>query len=79
RGKLCTLCTKVLQRLEAKAGQKPDQDKVKMTLDKGCQALGQPLASTCRWLVKKFRQKVRVALQTGELPQKFCTALRLCK
>ncbi|NXE57977.1 NKL protein, partial [Casuarius casuarius] len=78
-GKKCALCIKILQRIKDAAGDEPDEDAVQAALSGACKAVGKRLSRVCKWLVKKYQEKITEALENGQDPQDICKAMRLCK
>ncbi|XP_075300654.1 granulysin [Opisthocomus hoazin] len=79
RGKKCGLCTKILARAKAMAGEEPDEAAVDAALGKVCRALGRRLGRLCRGLVKRYRERIRQALSDGAQPRAACAALGFCE
>ncbi|KAM4756441.1 uncharacterized protein ACIQIH_019217 isoform 2-T2 [Cyanocitta cristata] len=79
RGIKCKLCTKALKKIQALAGDDPDEAAVAAALQKGCQALGRVKGKLCQQLVKKFRDQITEELQNGDTPRDICTALGICQ
>ncbi|NXG40262.1 NKL protein, partial [Dromaius novaehollandiae] len=78
-GKKCALCTKIVQRIKDAAGEEPDEDAVQAALAGACKAVGKRLGRMCKWLVKKYGEKITEALENSQDPQDICKAMRLCK
>ncbi|NWT33703.1 SAP protein, partial [Cardinalis cardinalis] len=74
----CRLCTKVLKKIQALAGDDPDESAVQAALQKGCRALGRAVGKRCQQLVSKYREQISEGLQNGDLPQDICAAIGLC-
>ncbi|NXS49196.1 NKL protein, partial [Balaeniceps rex] len=79
RGKKCRLCTKILDKVKAIAGDDPDEAAVDAALGKVCRALGKSLGRVCKRLVKKYRDQITEALQNGNQAQDTCAAIGFCK
>ncbi|NWH68271.1 NKL protein, partial [Geococcyx californianus] len=77
--KKCSMCTKILKRMKALAGDDPDEEAVAAALDKGCRPLGKLLRRFCKWLGKKMREKISSVLQDGDEPRAACATLGFCK
>ncbi|NXO43760.1 SAP protein, partial [Locustella ochotensis] len=75
----CSLCTKVLKKIQALAGDDPDEEAVAAALQKGCRALGRTMGRKCQWLVKKYQSEITNGLQNGDMPQDICTAIGICR
>ncbi|NWV63274.1 NKL protein, partial [Malurus elegans] len=75
----CSLCTKILEKIQALAGDDPDEAAVLAALRKGCRKLGRLMAKPCQQLVKKYRDQITEGLQNGDAPRNICTALRICR
>ncbi|NXA60711.1 SAP protein, partial [Mohoua ochrocephala] len=79
KGIKCSLCTKILKKMQALAGDDPDEEAVVAALRKGCQALGRTKGKLCQQLVNKYRDQIIDGLQNGDMPQDICTAMRICR
>ncbi|NWT98269.1 SAP protein, partial [Urocynchramus pylzowi] len=79
RGIKCSLCTKVLKKMQALAGDNPDQSAVTAALKKGCRVLGRVLGKKCQWLVDKYRGQITEGLQDGDTPRDICAAMGICR
>ncbi|NXW57369.1 NKL protein, partial [Eurystomus gularis] len=79
RGIKCSLCTKILKKIKAMAGEDPDEAAVDTALGKACQVLGKRVGRICKQLVKKYRDKIVEALQNGDQPREACVAIGFCK
>nr|XP_030145989.3 antimicrobial peptide NK-lysin isoform X2 [Taeniopygia guttata] len=79
RGIKCSLCTKVLKKIQSLAGDDPDESAVAEAMRKGCRALGRAVGKVCKRLVKKYQDKISEALQNGDTPQDICTAMGICR
>ncbi|NXW69371.1 NKL protein, partial [Hirundo rustica] len=79
RGIKCRLCTKVLKRIQALAGDNPDKAAVEAALQKGCRMLGRAMGRQCRRLVKKYQDQITEGLQNGEMPRDICAAMGICQ
>ncbi|XP_008637103.2 prosaposin-like isoform X1 [Corvus cornix cornix] len=79
RGIKCRLCTKALKKIQALAGDDPDEAAVVAALQKGCQVLGRAKGKLCQQLVKKYRDQITEALQNGDTPRDICTAMGICR
>ncbi|NXP67420.1 SAP protein, partial [Chloropsis cyanopogon] len=75
----CSLCITVLKKIQALAGDDPDEAAVVAALKKGCRALGRMLSKQCQRLVDKYRDTISEGLQNGDMPQDICTAMRMCR
>ncbi|NWV53862.1 NKL protein, partial [Daphoenositta chrysoptera] len=75
----CRLCTKALKKIQALAGDDPDEAAVAAALQKGCRALGRAKGRLCQQLVNKFREQITEALQNGDTPRDICTAIGICR
>ncbi|NXV86763.1 NKL protein, partial [Calonectris borealis] len=78
-GQKCGLCTKILQRIKAMAGEDPDEAAVEAALGKACGALGKRLGRVCKRLVRKYREQIGEALRNGDRPRDTCAALGFCR
>ncbi|NXQ13974.1 NKL protein, partial [Peucedramus taeniatus] len=79
RGIKCSLCTKALKKIQALAGDDPDESAVAAALQKGCRALGRIMGRLCQRLVDKYQDQITQGLQNGDLPRDICTAMRICR
>ncbi|NXN86895.1 NKL protein, partial [Bombycilla garrulus] len=79
KGIKCSLCTKVLKKIQALAGDDPDETAVASALQKGCQKLGRTVGKMCKWMVKKYQDQISEGLQNGDMPRDICTAIGICK
>ncbi|XP_038016326.1 prosaposin-like isoform X2 [Motacilla alba alba] len=79
RGIKCSLCTKALKKIQALAGDNPDESAVTAALEKGCRVLGRLVGKLCRRLVNKYRAQITEGLQNGDTPRDICTAVGICK
>ncbi|NXS05571.1 NKL protein, partial [Oxylabes madagascariensis] len=79
RGFKCSLCTKALKKIQALAGDNPDQAAVAAALQKGCRALGRTVGRLCQRLVKKYQDEITDGLQNGDMPRDICTAIGVCR
>ncbi|NXB16727.1 SAP protein, partial [Rhagologus leucostigma] len=79
RGIKCRLCTKALKKIQALAGDDPDEAAVVAVLKKGCQVLGRVKGKLCQQLVNKYRDQITEGLQNGDMPQDICTAMGICR
>ncbi|NXO75263.1 NKL protein, partial [Sitta europaea] len=79
RGIKCSLCTKALKKIQALAGDDPDEAAVAAALQKGCRALGRVMGRLCQRLVKKYKSQITEGLQNGDMPRDICTALGICR
>ncbi|NXF26886.1 NKL protein, partial [Rhodinocichla rosea] len=79
RGIKCSLCTKVLKKIQALAGDDPDESAVQAALQKGCRALRGARGRQCQQLVKKYQEQISEGLQNGDLPRDICTAMGICR
>ncbi|XP_077645351.1 granulysin isoform X2 [Lonchura striata] len=75
----CSLCTKVLKKIQSLAGDDPDESAVAAAMRKGCRALGRVVGKVCKRIVNKYRDKISEALQNGETPQEICSAMGICR
>ncbi|XP_064587368.1 saposin-C-like isoform X2 [Zonotrichia leucophrys gambelii] len=75
----CSLCTKVLKKMQDLAGDDPDESAVQAALQKGCRALGRRLGKQCQQLVSKYQEQISEGLQNGDMPKDICTAIGLCR
>ncbi|XP_036252563.1 prosaposin-like isoform X2 [Molothrus ater] len=75
----CSLCTKVLKKIQALAGDDPDESAVQAALKKGCRALGRSVGKKCQKLVSKYQEQISEGLQNGDLPQDICAAIGICR
>ncbi|NXA71334.1 SAP protein, partial [Thryothorus ludovicianus] len=75
----CKLCTKVLKKIQALAGDDPDEAAVAAALQKGCRQLGRRVGKVCQQLVKKYKDQIAEGLQNGDMPQDICAALGICQ
>ncbi|NXD94735.1 SAP protein, partial [Chaetorhynchus papuensis] len=78
RGFKCKLCTKALKKIQALAGDDPDEAAVAAALQKGCQVLGRAKGKRCQQLVNKYRDQITEGLQNGDMPQDICAAMGIC-
>ncbi|NXS81560.1 SAP protein, partial [Erpornis zantholeuca] len=79
KGLKCKLCTRALKKIQALAGDDPDEDAVAAALQKGCQALGRSKGRLCQQLVNKYRDQITEGLQNGDMPQDICAAIGICR
>ncbi|NXM60789.1 SAP protein, partial [Illadopsis cleaveri] len=79
RGIKCSLCTKVLKKIQALAGDNPDKAAVAAALQKGCRVLGQAMGKLCQRLVKKYQDQITDGLQNGDTPRDICNAMGICR
>ncbi|NXK69321.1 SAP protein, partial [Sylvietta virens] len=79
RGIKCSLCTKALKKMQALAGDNPDEAAVAAALQKGCRVLGRATGRLCQRLVKKYRDQITDGLQNGDTPWDICTAVGICQ
>ncbi|RLV76308.1 hypothetical protein DV515_00017097 [Chloebia gouldiae] len=79
RGIKCSLCTKVLKKIQSLAGDDPDESAVAAALRKGCRVLGRVAGKVCKRLVKKYKDKISEALQNGDTPRDICSAMGICR
>ncbi|NXH35768.1 SAP protein, partial [Myiagra hebetior] len=79
RGIKCKLCTKALKKIQALAGDDPDESAVAAALQKGCQMLGRTKGKLCQQLVKKYRDQITEGLQNGDMPRDICSAIGICQ
>ncbi|NXF77408.1 NKL protein, partial [Sclerurus mexicanus] len=75
----CSLCTKVLKKIQKMAGDDPDEDAVKAALQKGCRWLGRVLGKLCHKMVSQYQEQISEGLQNGDTPQDICSAMGFCK
>ncbi|NXL15962.1 NKL protein, partial [Setophaga kirtlandii] len=74
----CRLCTKVLKKIQALAGDDPDESAVQAALKKGCRALGRTAGKQCQRLVSKYQEQISEGLQNGDMPEDICAAIGIC-
>ncbi|NWU32174.1 SAP protein, partial [Dyaphorophyia castanea] len=79
RGINCRLCTKVLKKIQALAGDDPDEAAVAAAMKKGCQVLGRTKGKLCQQLVNKYQDQITEGLQNGDMPRDICTAMGICQ
>ncbi|NXI86774.1 SAP protein, partial [Rhipidura dahli] len=79
RGLKCKLCTKALKKIQALAGDNPNEEAVAAALQKGCRVLGRVMGKLCQKLVNKYRDQITEGLQNGDMPQDICTAMGICR
>ncbi|NXX21061.1 NKL protein, partial [Podargus strigoides] len=79
RGKKCSLCTKILGKVKAMAGEDPDEAAVAAALSKCCGARAGPWGRLCRRLLRKYRDRIGAALRDGRDPRAVCAAIGLCR
>ncbi|NXO71314.1 NKL protein, partial [Phainopepla nitens] len=79
RGIKCSLCTKILKKIQALAGDDPDEAAVAAALQKACRKLGRTVGKVCQRLVKKYQDQISEGLQNGDMPQDICTAMGICQ
>ncbi|NXQ05389.1 SAP protein, partial [Vidua macroura] len=79
RGIKCSLCTKVLKKIQSLAGDNPDELAVAAALQKGCRMLGRVLGKVCQRLMNKYRDQIKEELQNGDTPRDICTAMGICR
>ncbi|NXO12286.1 NKL protein, partial [Oriolus oriolus] len=79
KGIKCRLCVKALKKIQALAGDDPDEAAVVAALQKGCRALGRVKGKLCQLLVNKYRDQITEGLQNGDMPQDICAAMGICK
>ncbi|NXA99894.1 SAP protein, partial [Cnemophilus loriae] len=75
----CSLCTKALKKIQALAGDNPDEAAVAAALQKGCRALGRVMGRLCQKLVNKYQDQITEGLQNGDMPRDICAALGICQ
>ncbi|NXM40951.1 SAP protein, partial [Gymnorhina tibicen] len=75
----CKLCTKALKKMQALAGDDPDEAAVVAALKKGCKALGRAKGRLCQQLVNKYQDQITEGLQNGDMPRNICTAIGICR
>ncbi|NWR39064.1 SAP protein, partial [Tachuris rubrigastra] len=75
----CSLCTKILKKIQRLAGDDPDEEAVTAALKKGCRLLGRSLGKQCRKLVSQYEDQISQGLQNGDTPQDICTTIGFCK
>ncbi|CAN8205730.1 unnamed protein product [Coccothraustes coccothraustes] len=79
KGIKCRLCIKVLKKLQALAGDNPDESAVEAALKKACQALGRSVGRLCQKVMNKYREQITEGLQNGDMPRDICTAMGICR
>ncbi|NXB71159.1 SAP protein, partial [Donacobius atricapilla] len=79
KGLKCRQCKKVLKKIQALAGDNPDEAAVAAALQKGCRVLGRAMGRLCQRLVKKYQNKITEELQNGDMPQDICAAMGMCQ
>ncbi|NWT54407.1 SAP protein, partial [Erythrocercus mccallii] len=79
KGIKCSLCTKALKKIQALAGDNPDEAAVAAAMQKGCRALGRTMGRLCQRLLKKYRDQITDGLQNGDTPRDICTAMGICQ
>ncbi|NWW77341.1 SAP protein, partial [Climacteris rufus] len=79
RGIKCSLCTRALKKIQALAGDNPDEAAVTAALQKGCRALGRVVGKVCQRLVNKYQDQITEGLQNGDTPRNICTAIGICR
>ncbi|NWV86351.1 SAP protein, partial [Dasyornis broadbenti] len=79
RGIKCSLCTRVLKKIQALAGDNPDEAAVAAALQKGCRALGRVIGRLCQRLVNKYQDQITEGLQNGDTPRDICSAMGICR
>ncbi|NWT09100.1 SAP protein, partial [Vireo altiloquus] len=79
KGIKCSLCTKALKKIQALAGDDPDEDAVAAALQRGCTVLGRAKGKLCQQLVNKFRDQITEGLQNGDTPRDICAAMGICR
>ncbi|NXM09938.1 SAP protein, partial [Ploceus nigricollis] len=79
RGIKCRLCTKVLKKIQALAGDNPDESAVAAALQKGCRMLGRVVGKVCQRLVNRYQDQITEGLQNGDMPRDICTAMGICQ
>ncbi|NWW15220.1 SAP protein, partial [Falcunculus frontatus] len=75
----CKLCIKALKKIQALAGDDPDEAAVVAALQKGCRALGRAKGRLCQQLVNKYRDKITKGLENGDTPEDICAAMSICQ
>ncbi|XP_075592791.1 antimicrobial peptide NK-lysin-like [Balearica regulorum gibbericeps] len=79
KGIKCGLCTKILKKIQAMAGDDPDEAAVDAALGKACRALGKMLGRVCKQLLAKYRDQISEALQNRDQPRDICATIGFCK
>ncbi|NXO96562.1 SAP protein, partial [Certhia brachydactyla] len=79
RGSRCRQCTKVLKKIQALAGDDPDEAAVAAALKKGCLRIGRAMGKMCQKLVNKYKDQITDGLQNGDMPQDICAAIGICQ
>ncbi|NWI02174.1 SAP protein, partial [Tichodroma muraria] len=79
KGIKCSLCTKALKKIQALAGDNPDEAAVAAALQKGCRRLGRALGRLCQRLVNKYKAQITEGLRNEDMPRDICTALGICQ
>ncbi|NXC01431.1 NKL protein, partial [Orthonyx spaldingii] len=79
KGFKCSLCTKALKKMQALAGDDPDEAAVAAAMQKGCRALGRRAGKLCQRLVNKYADQITEGLQNGDTPQDICAAMGICR
>ncbi|XP_054854367.1 antimicrobial peptide NK-lysin-like [Eublepharis macularius] len=78
-GKKCSMCIKIMQKLQELAGDDPDEEAINNAIRKTCKSLPKPLGWVCKTVMKKFRDKIIEALQNNEDPKEMCVDLKICR
>ncbi|XP_015274996.1 PREDICTED: granulysin [Gekko japonicus] len=78
-GKKCSVCIKIMQKLQDLAGEDPDEEAINNAIQKTCQALGKPLSWVCKTMLKKFKNKIIQAMENNEDPKEICVDLKMCR
>ncbi|XP_060107308.1 granulysin [Heteronotia binoei] len=78
-GKKCSMCIKIIQKLQELAGKDPDEEAINNAIQKTCKTLCKPLSWVCKTLLKKFRDKIKQAMENSEDPKEICVDLKMCR
>ncbi|XP_048369295.1 granulysin [Sphaerodactylus townsendi] len=78
-GKKCSMCIKIMQKLQDLAGQDPDDEAINTAIGRACKVLPKPLSWVCKTMLKKFKDKIIEAMENGENPKEICVDLKICR
>ncbi|XP_077161474.1 saposin-C-like [Paroedura picta] len=77
--KKCSICIKIIQKIQELAGEDPDEEAIDNAIRNTCKAMGKPLSWACKALLKKFKDKIMEAMENSEDPNEICTDLKMCR
>nr|XP_056716866.1 antimicrobial peptide NK-lysin-like [Euleptes europaea] len=78
-GKKCSMCIKIMQKLQELAGNDPDDEAINNAVRQTCKALGRPLGWVCKTVLRKFKDKIVQAMENNEDPNDICVDLKMCR